>query len=161
VESGEGGRLRLAAKIENNGGSMKSQTLLVAVLLSGIGLWAGPAYAQVRGVRARIPFHFTVAEKTFAAGEYTMVPGSHQVHVVSQVDGRTVAMVMANDVSGQSAGANGRIIFRCYGERCFLAEVWSPMEDNGRQVLSSRAEAESKRERRGTYFAVLGMEPRK
>ena len=67
-----------------------------------------------------------------------------------------VRVALANDVSGHSVGANGRIVFRCYGERCYLSEVWSPVEQNGRQVPPSRAEAHSSRERSGTYFAILG-----
>ena len=90
-----------------------------------------------------------------------MVPGSHQVSVVSQGDGRTGALALANDISGQAAGANGHIVFHCYGERCFLAEVWSPIQENGRLLLISAAEAESRRKRRGTYFAILGMKPQK
>ena len=90
-----------------------------------------------------------------------MVVGSHRVSVVSQADGRTVALALANDISGHAAGASGRIVFHCYGERCFLAEIWSPIQENGRQLLISPAEAESGRERHGTYFAILGMKPQK
>jgi hypothetical protein len=139
---------------------MKKQTLVVAALCLLIGLSAGPACAQAGGVRAKVPFGFSAAGKTFAAGEYTMVAGPHQVSVVSATDGRTVALALANKVSGGAAGKNGRIIFHCYRERCFLAEVWSPTEENGRQVLRSRAESELAKEQEGTYFAVLGTKPR-
>lgn len=136
------------------------QGLLVSLLMAGIGCWTIPAFAQAGGVQVSVPFRFRVGGKTFAAGEYTMVAGSHQVRVVSQGDNRTLAIAIANDFAGHSAGANGRVVFRCYGEHCFLAEVWSPVEDNGRQLVTSREEAESGRERRGTYFAILG-EPRR
>ena len=140
---------------------MKKQILLVAAVLVGIGFWTGSAEAQTGGVRATVPFHFIVGGKTFAAGEYTMVAGRQRVSVVSAADGRTVAIALANDVSGHLAGANGRIIFRCYGIRCFLAELWSPTEQNGRQLLMAPAESESSREHRGTYFAILGTKPAK
>jgi hypothetical protein len=139
---------------------MKIQSLITASLLAGIGLWAGSARAQVGGVRASVPFPFTVSGKTFAPGEYTMVAGSNQVRVISPADGRTIAMALANDVSGHLAGANGRVVFRCYAEQCFLAEVWSPTEMNGRQVLTPRAESDARKEHRGTYFAILGMKPK-
>lgn len=138
---------------------MKKQILVVAGVLLGIGFWTGSAEAQTGGVRATVPFHFIVGGKTFAAGEYTMVAGRQRVSVVS--DGRTLAIALANDVSGHLAGATGRIIFRCYDTRCFLAELWSPTEQNGRQLLISPAESETSRERSGTYFAILGMKPAK
>ena len=138
---------------------MRIRSLMVASLLAGIGLWAGAAQGQAGGVRASVPFPFSVNDKTFAPGKYTMVAGSNQVRLISATEGKTVAIALANDVSGHLAGANGRVVFRCYNNRCFLAEVWSPTETNGRQVLTSRAEAESRKERRGTYFAILGMKP--
>lgn len=140
---------------------MKKQILVVAGVLLGIGYWTGSAEAQTGGVRATIPFHFIVGGKTFAAGEYTMVAGRQRVSVVSAADGRTLAIALANDVSGHLAGTTGRIIFRCYDTRCFLAELWSPTEQNGRQLLISPAESETSRERRGTYFAILGTNPAK
>ena len=140
---------------------MRKQILLVAAVLVGIGFWTGSAEAQTGGVRATVPFHFIVGGKTFAAGEYTMVEGRQRVSVVSAADGRTVAIALANEVSGQLAGATGRIVFRCYDTRCFLAELWSPTEQNGRQLLISPTESESSREHRGTYFAILGAKPAK
>ena len=135
---------------------MKKQILLVVGVLIGIGFWTGSAEAQAGGVRFTVPFPFSVAGKTFAAGEYTMVAGQQRVTVLSATDGRTVAIAFANDVSGHSAGTAGRAIFHCYDSNCFLAELWSPTEENGRQLPVSPAESESRRERQSTYFAVLG-----
>lgn len=135
---------------------MRMRMMAVGLALAGMCGWAGLANAQAGGVEVRVPFRFNVGEKTFAAGDYVMLAGSHQVRVASKAEGKTLAMAIANDVSGQFAGANGRIVFRCYGDRCFLAEVWSPAQDNGRHVLPSRAETQSSRERSGTYFAILG-----
>ena len=136
------------------------KTRMLAVVMAGICVWAGSARAQTGGVRVNVPFPFGVGGKHFAAGNYVMLAGSNQVRVVSETDGRTLALAMANDVSGHSAGLRGKIVFRCYGDRCFLAEVWSPLEQNGRQVLPSRAETHSSREQSGTYFAILGKPPR-
>jgi hypothetical protein len=140
---------------------MKKQALLVAGLYVVIGMAAAPAYAQAGGVRAKVPFSFAVAGKTLPAGEYTMVVGSDQVSVVSVDGGRTIALALANKVSGRSAGANGQIIFHCYGERCFLAEVWTPAREDGRQVVATRSEADLAKEGGEKYFAVLGVRPGK
>jgi hypothetical protein len=138
--------------------SMRSQTLFVASLCVAIGLAVVPAYSQKGGVQANIPCNFAVAGKTFPAGEYMMTAASHQVRVEA-ANGRIIAVVLANDISDGSAGVNGRIIFRCYGERCFLSELWSPNQENGRRLLTSRTEAELAKEERGKYLAVLGEKP--
>jgi len=129
---------------------------MVVALVAGMCVWAGSASAQAVGVRVSVPFGFGVGGKTLAAGDYVMMGGWHRVRIVSQANGKTLAMTLANDVSGHSAGPNGRIVLRCYGDRCYLSQVWSPVEQNGRQVLPSRAEVHSSRERSGTYFAILG-----
>ena len=135
---------------------MTKQRMGIAVLGLMLGMSAVPADAQARGVTARIPFRFSVAGRTFAAGDYRMDMGSQQITVVSLSDSKTLAMVLANKVSGKDAGKSGRIMFRCYREHCFLREVWSPKADEGRQVLVTSAEREAAREEEGTYFAVIG-----
>jgi hypothetical protein len=108
---------------------------------------------------AKIPFDFAVSGKTFPAGEYTMVAASHQVRI-EDAKGRLIPMVLANNISGRSAAANGQIIFPCYRDRCFLSELWSPTQENGRQLLTSRTEAELAKEDREKYLAVVGEKPR-
>ena len=137
---------------------MKRQGVRMAVLLVMIGGLCGVGHAQVGGVLVTIPFKFSVAGKTFAAGDYRVDAGSQQVTVVSLSDGRTVAMVLANKVSGKDAGKTGRIVFRCYREQCFLGEVWSPRADEGRRVMATGAEREAAREGEERYFAVMGRE---
>ena len=138
---------------------MRSQTLVFASLCVAFGLAVGPAYAQRGGIQAKIPFNFAVSGKTFPAGEYKMVAASQQVRI-EDAKGRVIAMVLANDISGRSAGANGQIIFHCYRDRCFLSELWSPTQENGRQLLTSRTEADLAKEEREKYFAVVGEKPR-
>ena len=139
---------------------MKRQTLPFASLCLVVGLAVAPARAQSGGVQAKIPFNFTVAGKTFPPGAYTMIVVSRQVNI-RDADGRKIAMVLANEVSGKSAGANGQIIFHCYSEHCFLSEVWSPTHENGLQMLAPRSEADLAKKENAGYFAVLGGEPQK
>jgi hypothetical protein len=139
---------------------MKRQTLPLASLCLVVGLAVAPARAQSGGVQAKIPFKFTVAGKTFPAGAYTLIVVPRQVNI-RDADGRKIAMVLANEVSGKSAGANGQIIFHCYSEHCFLSEVWSPTHENGLQMLAPRSEADLAKKENAGYFAVLGGEPQK
>jgi hypothetical protein len=122
-----------------------------------LGVASGIANGQTGGVRAKVPFDFSVGAKRFAAGEYMMVPNSQGVTVVSLAEGRTVAMALANPVSGKTAGRAGQVVFRCYRQHCFLEEVWSPTVDSGRRLLTSPAEREQARVGAGVYFAVLGQ----
>ena len=139
---------------------MKKQMLFVASLCSALTLAVIPGNAQAGGVLSRVPFKFSVSGKTLPAGEYTMIASSNQV-IIQDAHGRMVAIVLANDVAGRSAGDNGKIIFHCYRDYCFLSEVWAPTELNGRQLLISRTEAGLAKEERAKYFALVGEKPKK
>ena len=71
--------------------------------------------------------------------------------------GATVAMALANNVTGRSVGKNGQIIFHCYNEhRCFLSEVWSPSHSSGRELLISGSESDLAKESLQRELAVVG-----
>ena len=143
---------------------MKKQILIVASLVLTIwvlalGFAVAPASAQTVAVQAKVPFNFTVLGKTFPAGEYTLSSAPHELKI-RDAHQRLVAVVIANEVPGRSR-ATAQIIFHCYDERCFLSELQSPTQGNGRQLLMSKMEAELAKEQSGKYFAVLGEEPGK
>ncbi len=137
---------------------MKSQ-VIVASLCLVVGLAAVSAHAQT-SVRAKVPFKFVVSDKTLAAGDYTMTLNPHQVKIQDE-RGLIVAMVLTNEISGHSVGESGQLVFHCYGDRCFLSEVWSAARQNGRQMFRQRVEAELAKEDPGKYFAIVGEKPEK
>jgi hypothetical protein len=146
---------------------MKKQILIVASVCIVIGLAVAPALAQAVDAtwenvqtRATIPFSFVVLGKTFPAGEYRLIAAPHMVRI-EDADGRPVAMVLANEIAGRSAGAAGQLIFHCYSDRCFLSELRSPIQGNGRQLLMSKMEARFAREENAKYFALVEEEPQK
>lgn len=138
---------------------MKKHIQIVACLAVTFGL-AVSAFAQSGGVEVRIPFNFTAAGKNLSAGDYWVSAFPHMVKI-QDADRRVVALALANEVSGRSAGEKGHITFRCYRDRCFLSELWFPTGENGRELLTSRQEATLAKEDRGQYFAVLWGRPSK
>jgi hypothetical protein len=137
---------------------MKKQILIVACLAVTFGAGISSS-AQAGGVRVKVPFDFAAYGKTYSAGEYTMIASAGQIQI-EDASGRVTASMLANNVSGRSAGSNGQVIFHCYRERCFLSEVWSPAQDYGRQLLTSQSEANAARAEPGKYFALLGEKHR-
>lgn len=134
---------------------MNTQRLMIAGFFLVVGLSANLAHAQASIVEAKVPFCFTVLEKTLPAGDYlVMMTGPHQVKIVD-ADHRVVAIVLANEVSDRASGERGQITFHCYGTRCFLWEVWPSVLGNGRRLLISPSEASAARAQTAQYFAVL------
>lgn len=139
---------------------MNTRRLTVVAFLFVVAMNAALAHAQANALAAKIPFPFTVLEKTLPAGEYLVITAPHQIKIVD-ADQRVVAIVLANEVSDRPSSAQGQITFHCYGTRCFLSEVWPPVLGNGRRLLTSRGEASAAKEQTAQYFAVLSNEPKK
>ena len=139
---------------------MDIRRLMITGFFLVAALSANLAYAQTSIVEARVPFRFTVLEKTLPAGDYLVMTGPHQVKIVD-ADHRVVATVLANEVSDHPSGERGQITFHCYGDRCFLWEVWPSVLGNGRRLLISSSEASVARAQTAQYFAVLSDGPKK
>lgn len=138
---------------------MKKRILIVAYFALALGLVVVPAYGQTAADHATIPFSFVVLERTLPAGAYTIIAAPHELKI-RDANQRLVAVVLANEMAGPFTGANAQVIFHCYADRCFLAELRSSTQ-GGRKLIISKAEAAAAREETPKYFAILGDRPRK
>ena len=129
---------------------MTKQLQLVAGLLV---IFAG-TLLRAQTIAFKVPFNFQISNKTFPAGQYS-VSGAQDYLTVRDASGKPVFSEIVNSVSGRKVGQNGLIVFRCYGDRCFLSEYWDPTREFGSQLLTSRSEKELAKQRRGVYFALL------
>ena len=87
-----------------------------------------------------IPFSFTVGEKILPAGEYTVErfgKNSEIVWLVRSRDGRDKALVHTNPVSSPKSEGKGRLVFRRYGDRYVLKQIWNGGE-TGRELRTPR-----------------------
>ena len=104
---------------------------------------AVPTKAQsLQQVSAKVPFEFSVGDKTLPAGDY---------HVRSVTQGADVLQIQ-NDDTLQSIGrftmrirpndkdTRVRLVFHRYGDQYFLSEVWGGYEGSGRQLVESKKE---------------------
>ena len=124
----------------------------------GLCLLAGPLSAPLSAepgaMRARVPFEFVVAGKTLPAGEYRIVAVPHRV-AIQDSNGRKLAVILSNETSTGSASKQGKLIFHCYSQQCFLSEVWSADYEHGQLVHTPSEEPLAKQES-PKYVAVLG-----
>jgi hypothetical protein len=139
---------------------MNKKTTQLAFLGLLMGLAVAPAYGQVWGVKVKVPFKFVVANKTLPQGEYLLSSTREEVFVQDS-EGKRVAMVLTNSVSGRTVGKTGEVVFECYTDLCFLSQLWTPGQDTGRELLRSRVETVIAKRETGKYFALLGTEPLK
>jgi hypothetical protein len=132
---------------------MKNQTLQIAALCLLAASASTPAHAQSK-ITVRLPFEFSISDRSFPAGEYAVSSSRGRV-TLQDSTGKAVVVALSNSISGRHVSDTGQVVFRCYDNRCFLSEFWTPTRQDGSQLLPSRYEREVARHRKGTDFALF------
>jgi hypothetical protein len=124
---------------------MKKQVYMIATMIMVLTV-AGlsSAKAQTSGaqqITANIPFAFNVGEKSFPAGEYTVVcTNTASDRKVLQLRGKDGSiLVQTNSVIGQT-NEEAKLIFNRYGDRYYFSQAWLAADNTGMQVSKSRSE---------------------
>jgi len=122
---------------------MKKQVLALVGVLSLL-LVAGSAFAQAGQIRANIPFNFTVGHTTLPAGNYSVstTGGTDSILVIRGLDGKALKLVGSHHVQASKFSDRTKLVFRCYGDRYFLAQVWTLGSQMGRELPKSPLESE-------------------
>jgi hypothetical protein len=128
---------------------LKGFTMLTLVVGLALATAVASANAQsINRVVADIPFEFSVGYKTMPAGEYavrTLTTASNAL-MIQSADGKTSALRLSDETERAKNKSHARLVFHRYGERYFLAEVWSGVASTGRQLLKSQEESAIEKE---------------
>ena len=100
---------------------------------------AGTSFAQSNGVRATVPFDFTVGDKLLPAGTYTIKEQSDHVIMVTNHD-KPIAMVSLVNGDSNRSPNGGKLKFHRYGSQYFLSEILCDQADMNLQVPTSKTE---------------------
>jgi hypothetical protein len=123
---------------------MKTRAIAVSIVL-GLFLIAAAAPAQAQQpLRVKIPFAFVADKVTLPAGEYLVQPvrdGSPAL-IVRRIDSRagSAAIVMSDAAQASDWQSQSCLVFRSYGERYFLSEMWTSGARSGRRFHTSPTE---------------------
>jgi hypothetical protein len=119
---------------------MKKHLLRISVFAV---IAAAAAHAQsFTPLHANVPFDFVVGDHTLHAGQYTVHQGKvGGVVVIEPVDRKGDAAAIGIPMQSASGPIDTKLVFRCYGNACFLSEVWG-IGDYGRELLKTDRERE-------------------
>ncbi len=94
-----------------------------------------------------VPFDFIVGDKTLSSGEYTVraTTAPENGLIILDADGKSTGMRLTFPISPKNK-RGARLVFHKYGQRYFLAEVWTGAGDVGRHLMKSRQERAIERE---------------
>ena len=131
---------------------VKASTKIGMLVLISIAALSASSKAQglVNGLKANIPFDFTVAGKKFAAGHYSIDRASQaNGDLVLQISGRenhSTVFPITSPVETFTARDKSVLVFHRYGDEYFLAQVWRAGATTGRAFTKSHRERQLEQE---------------
>jgi len=123
---------------------MRTSSIILLAGLLALVLAVGSAMAQSNvSLTAEVPFDFVVSKNTMPAGEYTVwFLASSPTLAIVNANRTDKAVVMTNAVEAERPARQARLVFRKYGERHFLAEIWLDGATRGHELPVSKTERE-------------------
>ena len=115
------------------------------------------ANGQSRAAKASVPFDFIVGNETLASGNYAVdaLTAGGECLRISNMSAKGSVARLTIPLNGKSEHA--KLVFHRYGQRYFLAEVWTDGGFQGRQLMKSKQERAIEKE--GARIASLGGSP--
>ena len=95
-------------------------------------------------VLVNIPFAFTAGRVALPAGEYRVqnTGEASALVLIQRTDHSAATFVISNAVEANRPQAQSKLIFRCYGDRYFLSQIWVEGHSRGRELAPSAKEKE-------------------
>jgi len=126
---------------------VKGITMLTTIVVIALATAVVSANAQSsRTVSSNVPFEFVVGDTIFPAGEYRISRALRNALTIQTPDASGSTSRLTTDIQPRKDRQHARLVFHRYGQRYFLAEVWSGADSMGWQVLKSRQERAIERE---------------
>lgn len=101
-------------------------------------LWlAGTARAQSETwiIKVHVPFEFVAGDKTFPAGDYSLVRPLQNFLELRDSRGHVIASMFTHGVESSTLSPNAKLKFYSSGGERVLAEVWQGQESIGHQLV--------------------------
>jgi hypothetical protein len=139
------------------------RTLLLLVLLL-TGAFATAHAQPTAGFTVNIPFAFTVNREDLPAGQYRVwfrENGQLKQLRISSVDKKKSVIVFTTLKEAPTSATNSKLIFRRYGNRSFLGEIWARGEASGHEIVRSAAEKQLRKQLRKEQLSARATAPNK
>jgi hypothetical protein len=119
---------------------MKRTTAFALLAIANLAI-AGTSFAQSNGVRATIPFDFTVGNKLLPSGTYTIAPESRSPNVILiRSHDKPIAVLSVVRQDGNKSPNGGKLLFHRYGGQYFLSEILCDQAEMNLELPTSKTE---------------------
>jgi hypothetical protein len=144
---------------------MKKRAFVTATLFVLSIIVAAQVAQAAEPMLVNIPFAFVAGNATLPAGDYRVekLDGNSAVVLIRCSDASAAAMVVSNASQAKETPTQSKLVFKRYGNRYFLSQVWKAGSIHGRELLKSQAEKEiaqsARLETKGEVTLVARLSP--
>lgn len=143
---------------------LKAFTMLVTIMAMALVTAVVSANAQTSGqnLRADVPFDFVVGDKTMTAGEFSVRSITQQSDAgiaVRSADSSQSAIRLSESVQAAKAPQQSMLVFHRYGDKYYLAQIWTAGKSEGRELLKSKSERALERETAASQNLASNAKP--
>jgi hypothetical protein len=128
---------------------IKGMTMMLLLVALAFATAVVSAQAQARNAVANVPFEFVAANQSMPAGRYVISninPGSGDLLKIAGSAKNSSLFTLTTRMQAGKPIEKGKLVFHRYGNRYFLAEVWTAGERDGVKLRKSREEKSLERE---------------
>lgn len=130
---------------------LKALTMLVVIMTMALATAAASANAQTGNQRlsVNVPFDFIVGDKTMTTGQYSIgriTQDSDTGILVRSADSHQNAIRLTDSLQAENTPKQSVLVFRRYGNKFYLAQIWIAGRRDGRELAKSKSERAMERE---------------
>lgn len=129
---------------------LRAFTMLVVITtLAFVTAMASNAQSKGRQLSANVPFQFIVGDREMPAGQYRIGGISQESDAgiaVRRADRSRNSIRLSNSVQAAQPAKQSMLVFHRYGDKSYLAEIWTAGNQEGRALLKSKSERILERE---------------
>ena len=121
---------------------VRGTTMLLLVVALAFVTAVASVNAQSRRSNADVPFEFVAGNKTLPAGHYNIADSTlgGEVVKISATEKDASVFAMTVRLTRKAGNEQGKLVFHRYGNRYFLAEIWTGGDREGQKLGKSREE---------------------
>lgn len=120
--------------------------MTMVLMVAALALVGAVASASGQTARADVPFEFVAGSKTLAAGHYELSTANSAGEVLKIRGTEQSIFLLTMSATKNQIADKGKLVFRRYGNRYFLAEIWTAGHAEGRRLMKSKEEKAIARE---------------
>jgi len=90
-------------------------------------------------IKVRIPFEFSIGDRSFPPGDYSLVQPLQHLLALRDARGHTIASALTSGIESSEAPVISKLRFNSVGGQYVLSEVWQQDSQLGQKLFATKS----------------------